>query len=339
MNELRVPKVLKKGDTIALISISGGRAGDEDMLYRYELGKKRLEEIWGVHVITTPNALAGSDFLYKHPEARAADLMWALENKDVNGIICMMGGDDSYRVFPYIDLEIIKNNPKVFMGYSDIASWMVVFAQAGVRAYYGPNLLTPIAQPISLDEYTKRAMTKCLFSTEILGEIAPCEQCTNIEWRNVSEDEVVWQPNSGYRLIQGKGAVRGRIFGGCASPLQQIIGTEFFPKPEFFEDCIVALEIGSPYGSTLAGLHQLRALDAAGVFKYAAGIVIGQINEEEEKILTRFLKYEALREEMPVLANVDFIHRTPMTVLPMGAMAEIDCENITLKILESGVVE
>ena len=63
MRELIVPKALKKGDTIALISISGGRAGDADMLYRYEIGKKRLEEIWGLNVITTPNALAGSEFL------------------------------------------------------------------------------------------------------------------------------------------------------------------------------------------------------------------------------------------------------------------------------------
>ena len=118
MYKLEVPKVLKRGDTIALISISGGRAGDADMLYRYEVGKRRLEEIWGIHVISTPNALAGSNFLYKHPEARAEDLMWAMQDKEINGIICMMGGDDSYRVLPYIDLNVIKNNPKVFMGYS-----------------------------------------------------------------------------------------------------------------------------------------------------------------------------------------------------------------------------
>ena len=143
MNELKVPKVLKKGDTIALISISGGRAGDGDLFYRYEIGKRRLEEIWEINVVTTPNALAGSIYLYEHPEARAEDLMWAMENKEINGIICMMGGDDSYRVLPYIDLNVIKNNPKVFMGYSDITSWMAVFAKAGIRAYYGPNLLTP----------------------------------------------------------------------------------------------------------------------------------------------------------------------------------------------------
>ncbi len=337
MHELIVPKKLQKGDTIALISLSGGRAGDEDMLPRYKRGKQRLEELWGVRVIETPNALKGSAYLYEHPEKRAEDLMWALENPEVKGIICNMGGDDSYRVFPYIDINVIRRNPKIFMGYSDIASWMAVFACAGIRAYYGPNLLTPIAQPISLDEYTKSAITKTLFSTEIIGEISPCKEYTNIEWRDVGQDEIVWTPNPGYRVIQGSGVVRGRLFGGSLGPLRQIMGTKFFPDEEFFKGCVLVMESGSPYGSVLAGLHELRAFDAAGMFKYAAGIIIGQMNEEEENMLIHFLKYEARREDIPVLSNVDFVHRTPMAVLPMGAMAEIDCTKVSLKILESGV--
>ena len=265
--------------------------------------------------------------------------MWAMQDKEINGIICMMGGDDSYRVLPYIDLNVIKNNPKVFMGYSDITSWMAVFAKAGIRAYYGPNLLSPIAQPVSLDNYTKEAITKCLFSTEMIGNVSACSEHTNIEWRNVGKDEIKWVSNTGYRLVQGRGVVQGRIFGGCAGPLRQIMGTEFFPSRDFFKDCIIMLEIGSPYGSVLAGLHELRALDAAGMFRHAAGIITGQLNEEEENMLVKFLKYEVRREDIPVLSNVDFVHRTPMTVVPMGAMAEIDCSCVTFKIMESGVVE
>ena len=56
-------------------------------------------------------------------------------------------------------------------------------------------------------------------------------------------------------------------------------------------------------------------------------------------MLVKFLKYEACREDIPVLSNVDFVHRTPMTVTPMGAMAEIDCSRVTFRIMESGVVE
>ena len=79
MHELIIPHKLNKGDTIALISLSGGRAGDEDMLPRYEYGKRRLADVFGLNIVETPNALKGSDFLYEHPELRAKDLMWASE--------------------------------------------------------------------------------------------------------------------------------------------------------------------------------------------------------------------------------------------------------------------
>ena len=337
MNELLKPKALVSGDSIALISISGGRGGDSDMITRFEEGKNRLENIFNLNVITTPNALKGSDYLYKHPEARGADLIWALKNKDINGIICTMGGDDSYRVFPFIDINIIHDNPMVFMGYSDIASWTTLFAVAGVMSFYGPNLLTPIAQPVKLDDYTKQAINKCLFSKEIIGEIKPCDSYTNIEWQNVSEKEILWTKNTGYKILQGKGKVQGRLFGGCGGPLRQIMGTMYFPNAEFFNDCILFLEIGSPYGSILAGLHELRALDAAGLFKNLNGLIVNQLTEEEEMMLLKFLKYEANREDIIVLENVDFSHRTPMAIMPVGAMAEIDCYNISFNILESGV--
>lgn len=334
MQELFKPRSLKAGDNIALISISGGRGGDADMISRLYEGKRRLEEIYHLNILMTPNALMGSDYLYKHPEARGADLMWAIKNKDVHGIICIMGGDDSYRVLPFIDLNAIHENPKIFMGYSDITSWTTVFAMAGVVSFYGPNILTPIAQPVKLDSYTKLAIEKSLFHKDIIGEIKPCDAYTNIEWKPISESEISWRKNTGYKILQGKGKARGRLFGGCGAPLRQIMGTKYFPKPEFFKECILFLEIGSPYGSALAGLHELRALDAAGVFKDANGLIVNQLNEEEEGVLLKFFKYEANREDLIVLENVDFSHRTPMTVIPVGIMAEIDCDTVSFQIIE-----
>lgn len=87
MRDLIVPKRLCAGDTIAFISISGGRAGDPDMLARYETGKKRFEDIFGVKVVETPNALKGTQYLYDHPEKRAEDLMWALQDDEIKGYL------------------------------------------------------------------------------------------------------------------------------------------------------------------------------------------------------------------------------------------------------------
>ena len=90
MKDLIVPKKIRKGDTVAFISISGGRAGDPDMLERYKTGKKRMQDIFGVKVIETPNALKGSAYLYEHPEKRAEDLMWALQNQEISALpLCL----------------------------------------------------------------------------------------------------------------------------------------------------------------------------------------------------------------------------------------------------------
>lgn len=337
MIKLIKPRKLSKGDTIATISVSGGRAGDGDLLRRYQLGKTRLEEIFKLNVIETPNSMKGSDYLYKNPKARADDLMWALTNPKVKGIIANMGGDDSARLLPYLDFDIIRNNPKIFLGYSDITTITMYFAYAGVMSYYGPNLLTPIAQPGNLDDYTEQAIWKTLFSTNVIGDIPASDRYTQIEWQDKKAEDIKWRENTGYELIQGHGKVQGRLCGGCGGPLCQIMGTHIYPKRDFWKDSIIYLESYSPYGSVLAGLHELRALNASGIFQNAKGLITPQISEEEKTMLLKFLKYEVWREDLPVLTNVDFGHRTPMTILPVGAMAEIDCGKAIFSILESGV--
>lgn len=339
MKELIVPRKIRKGDTVAFISLSGGRAGDADMLERYEIGKKRFQDIFGVKVVETPHALKGSKYLYEHPEKRAEDLMWALQNQEIKAIICNQGGDDSYRVLPYIDTQVIHDNPKVFMGFSDIATWMAVFAYAGVRAYYGPTVLTPIAQIGSLDAYTEEAIRRTLFESEVIGEVKCSEAYTPIEWKDIKPKKIKWTKNTGYKVTQGQGVKQGRLFPMCGGPLQQIMGTKFFPKPEFFEGAFIANEHGPAYGSQLAGLHSLRAFAAAGMFDKATGIITGKLDEEARAVLKRVINEEVHREDMIILENMDFVHHTPMTVLPVGVLCEIDCEKAEFRILESGVRE
>lgn len=339
MEQLIIPKKICKGDTVAFISLSGGRAGDADMLPRYELSKKRFEETYGVKVVKTPNALKGNDFLYKHPELRWEDLKWALTNHDIKGIVCNMGGDDSYRVLPYVDTKIIHDNPKVLMGYSDIASWMAVFAYAGVRAFYGPNVLTPIGQPVKFDDYSKEAVRKALFSNEVIGEIKPSNEYTKIEWNDKIEPEKIeWIKNDGYSVVQGDGVVKGRLFTLIPGPLNQILGSKYYPSKDFFEGTVLAIEHGCPYGDAKAGLHNLRAFAASGAFDKASAIITGKLDDLSRHYLKMVINEEVHREDMVILENVDFVHHTPMTVLPIGAMCEINCREKTLSILESGTV-
>lgn len=87
------PKKLQKGDTVATISLSWGGAGDKEFRHRYEIGKKRIEENFGLKVIEMPNSLKGSEYLYKNPQARADDMMEAFLNNNIKGIISNIGGE------------------------------------------------------------------------------------------------------------------------------------------------------------------------------------------------------------------------------------------------------
>ncbi|RHW65530.1 LD-carboxypeptidase, partial [Clostridium botulinum] len=108
MLKLAKPKRLKPGDKIATVSLSWGGAGDADLLWRYKLGKKRLQEQFGLEVVEMPNTLKGSDYLYHHPEKRAEDLMSAFSDTSIKGIFSCIGGEESIRMLPYIDFNVIK---------------------------------------------------------------------------------------------------------------------------------------------------------------------------------------------------------------------------------------
>ena len=109
---LKKPNVLKKGDTVCTVSSSWGGAGDESLRFRYEIGKSRLEEM-GLNVVEMPHTLAGSQFVYENPQARAADLNAAFADPNIKAIFSCIGGSDSVRMLPYLDWDVIKANPKI----------------------------------------------------------------------------------------------------------------------------------------------------------------------------------------------------------------------------------
>ena len=183
------PKRLLKGDKIAIVSLSWGGLGDEKFIHKYDIAKKRLESDFGLEVVAMPYALKGSEFVYNHPELRAKDLMDAFSDPSVKGIFCAIGGDDSVRILPYIDYEIIRNNPKIFMGYSDTTVSHFMMNKAGVVSYYGPSVMAEFGEYVEMFDYTENAVKKLLFESSGGYEIPSCEYWSNdhVEW---SEDNV-----------------------------------------------------------------------------------------------------------------------------------------------------
>ena len=210
------PKKLKKGDKVAIVSLSSGLAGEEMFRHRYELGKKRLEQL-GFNVVTMKNALKGIEYLYNHPEKRAEDFMEAILDKDIKGIICNIGGDDTIRLLPYIDFEAIANNPKVFMGYSDTTINHYMMQKAGVVSYYGPAVMTDFAENNNMHTYTLKYINEILLENREDIVIKSSDKWTSeyLDWAIEENDNIPRKMNEekyGYEVLQGKRNIYWRAF-------------------------------------------------------------------------------------------------------------------------------
>lgn len=339
------PGKLTSGDTVALVSLSSGLAGEEEIKWRTEQGIERLESVFGLQVKVMPHALKDIDYTYNHPEKRAEDLNSALRDKSVKAIICAIGGNETVRILPFIDIEALKNNPKIFTGYSDTTANHLFFYKHGISTGYGPALLTDFAENIAMDEYTVESIKKTWFSTEPIGEIQTSSFIREFGLRWDIENKSTERPkynNPGYDSINGTGKAQGHLIGGCLEVLNNLRGTQYFPDMTDFKNAVLFLETSECTLDPEIFEDYLRAMSVMGIFEHINGIVIGRPFDgfyyAEYKEIWRKILSEAGRSDLPVLYNASFGHNEPKFIIPYGLQAEIDTENLTFKILESAVV-
>lgn len=337
------PKKLNSGDVVAFISLSWGGAGI--FRDRYEQGKRQFEQTFDCKVIETPNALADSEYLYKHPEVRASDLMWAFQNPKVKAIFSNIGGNDTIRLLPYIDFDVIKNNPKIFMGFSDTTSNHFMLSHAGLVSFYGPSNLCQFAETGGILPYVKNSIQKILFDNSTIGIVPENKDGFTYEYIDWGTPESLIQirkiqSTDGWHWIQGSGKVSGKLIGGCMEVLEMIKGTKIW-HPEHFKDAIIFFETSEETPTPELVSQWLRNYGACEILKNAKAILFGRPkNESNEKYEQSILKVlaEYNRTDMPVITNMDFGHTDPIMVLPYGINAEINCENKTFTITESAVI-
>lgn len=340
MKDLIIPDKLKKGDKVALVSLSWGGAGDPDLIWRYRLGKKRLEEEFGLVPVEMENTLKGSQFIYENPQKRAEDLMNAFRDSSIKAIFANIGGDDSIRMLPYIDFEVIKNNPKIFLGYSDSTITHLILFKAGVRSYYGPSILAEFAENIKIFDYTKKYVKKTLFSHEEIGDIPQAQYWTGerIEWleENKNKTKTMYK-NTGYDILQGSGIVQGPIIGGCIDVLEMVKETELWPELKEFDDAILFLESSEEIAPPSNIVYWLRNYGIQGILHRIKGIIFAKpyqetYYEEYKDSIKKVLK-EFNLEDLPVMYNMSFGHNEPMHILPYGAIARLDLDKKSFEII------
>lgn len=337
------PNKLNKGDKVAIVSLSWGGLGDENLIHKYYIAKERLENDFGLEVVVMPNALKGSKFVYEHPEARAQDLMDAFKDESIKGIFCAIGGDDTIRLLPYIDYDIIKNNPKIFMGYSDTTVNHFIMNKAGIISYYGPSIMCEFGEYVKMFDYTKEAVENILFKDSENYEIKSSDIWSNdfVSWseENINVAKKTIPEEHGYELLQGSGVVNGKILGGCIDVFPMMVGTEIWPSIQEWKDKILLLETSEEKPSPDIVTYYLRNLGAQGIFNVIKGIIVGKPQDEkyyeEYKDVYRKVMKEFNCEKLPILYNINIGHAYPTGIIPLGVEVQIDFNNKKITLVES----
>lgn len=344
---LQKPRRLVAGDRIAVVSPSWG--GPRTLPDRYAEGKRQLEETFGLEVVDMPHTLASAEDLAAHPEWRAADLHQAFADPRIAGVFASIGGDDAIRLLPHLDLDVIRRNPKIFLGFSDTTAIHLACFAAGLTSFYGPSIMAGFAENAGMHAYTVESLRKTLFSSQPPGLVALNTAGWTTERTDWSDPAAQSKPRTlnpaaPPKILQGSGIARGPLIGGCAEVLEMVKGSAWWPTPDKWDGAILFYETSEDAPPAKFVRYWLRNYAALGILPRLSGILLarpdtmGDANYEEqlETTLVESLA-EAGLENLPVLSGLDFGHTMPMLTLPYGATAEIDCTNATLSITTAGV--
>lgn len=339
--------LLKKGDKVAILSLSRGILGEEFCKHQLELGINRLKELNLVPVFME-NTLKGMDFLEKNPKARAEDLVEAFKDNSIKAILCAIGGIDGIKIAPYIFenkeyMKIIKENPKIFIGYSDTTSHHLILNKLGIDTFYGISFLTDIAE---LDEnmldYTKESFFK-LFSENDMKytpSIYWQEERTDFSPNALNTKRKYHKEEKGYILLKGNSKFNGKLIGGCLESLNELIGKErfeyskeieekyhLFPNVEEFKNTILFLETSELKIKPYEFKEMLISFEKTGIFEVINGIIFGKPQDEkyfEEYI--EIIKEVIQKYDISVAYNFNFGHAYPKMIIQYGKMAYVDID-------------
>lgn len=332
------PSRLKFGDTIGIISPSWGGAGI--FPHRVEQGVQCLRKL-GFDVRLAKHALNRKGFVSDTPENRAQDIHDMFADPDVKAIIASIGGNHSCHLLPLLDFDLIRGNPKIFMGYSDITVLNVaIWMRTGLVTFNGGTLLADFAEYPDMLDYSKEYFLKAVMGETPIGRIEPASHWTE-EFLDWSEQQDQTRPRnllpaSGWTWLK-EGAAEGRLVGGCLESLQHLRGTEYWAD---WQDAIFFFETSEDKPSPRAVDGILMDYQNMGVFEKICGLLIGRpmSYSDDEKQQLRDIVLERTRGyAFPIVADMDFGHTAPQFTLPLGVTARIDSTQKRFEIVEGTV--
>ena len=309
------PQRIRKGDTIGIIS----PASSPDDLTRIEKSVNYFEKL-GYRVEVGKNVWKERGYLAGEDSERLDDFHAMFKNKNVKAIFCVRGGYGSGRLLDKINYKLIKENPKIFVGYSDItALQLAIFSHTGLVTFAGPMPAVDFWQD-EVSKFTEENFWRLITSNKKIGKLI--------------------NPNGEGFYLLAKGKTEGRLLGGNLALITSLMGTKYLPS---FKNSILLLEdIGEPPYRVDRFLNQLRL---GNILHDTSGIILGRFvdcyeNDTSKKTLTLNQVITDYFEKLnkPVIYNFKHGHISENISIPFGLKCNLNASRGIAEIKESAVL-
>ena len=316
------PEKIKSGDNPRVIAPSNSLA----IIGNREIANERFKKI-GVSVSYSKNSENQDDFTSSSIKERVEDIHNAFKDGDIQIILSAIGGYNANELLPYIDWNLIKENPKIFGGFSDITVLLnAIYGKTGLVTYHAPHY-SSFTEEQGFD-YTLEYFKKCLFCEEEF-EIYDSQYWSNDAWW-IDQEKRNFLKNEG-RYTINPGEAKGIILGGHLSTFALLFGTEYMPP---LKNAILFLESDSE-SNECEIFRILESLTQQRDFEGVKGILLGRFEKDavsKEKLI-KFIHENAKLTKIPIVANLDFGHTEPFFTFPIGGEVKIIIDQNSSKII------
>jgi len=262
-------------------------------------------------------------------KSRVDDLHAAFTDKDCKAILTTIGGFNANELLPHLDFDLIRQNPKIICGYSDVTVLLnAIFTECGLVTYYGPHFSTFGVK--HGNEYTHKHFQSCLFSSKEL-KIKPSNNWSDDEWY-INQEKREFYQNEGYQVIN-HGTAEGILIGGNLDTFNLLQGTRYLPKEK---RVILFIEEDDLSGGQMFNEFRRNIVSLLQAFSgRIEGLVIGRFQKNEKINLDR-LKYIIstnsiyFGSDTPIIYGLDFGHTLPMITIPIGGEARISTDPVEI---------
>ena len=287
------PKNLEAGDTIGILATAGAVEEKENVLRAKDFFENK-----GYKVVLSENVFDEFRYLSGTDEKKIEEMNRFFSNPDISAIICMRGGYGAVRLIKKIDYELIKNNPKIFCGYSDISALSaMILKKSGLMTYWGP-----LAQ-------------------SDFGVKVPNEFTLNSFFEAVTTDELVYTPAK--EKIYHSGEASGILWGGNLGTIVSLCGQDFLPEEDFIFFAEDLNEVAYKMMTQLMNIDQFVS--------YCIGIVLGDfLDMDNEQWLDELFIEIGNKLNIPVIGGFKITHDVEKITLPYGAQAELTEKKLIL---------